>query len=686
MHLIKWTIICVVSLVILLSLIDTFLGKLTLYLLIVFLSTSLIYVRSFLNNRGLYRKLRLPETFFTKSQSEPIDWSDYLPELPSSLAYEAPEYSIDTELATLADKLTENYISSWFKYIGDDPRFVHDVRHIIHAALYKLITVYLPSINVNILISDVVQIINCHLRQIDSGQFECLDRRKQLLAALAHWILSDLGPKELIHLKSIKCSHEQKRDASYHILRRVISHGALANVIDVLAQPQLIISSIMKLVDDTYSRKEEMRKIYLELLDSQSEAAETATAVIPKIVISNTTGNKELTSRQDAEGQEETASSSQQQASKVESNNTSILKTISEKLRLPLSIEHAFSLNRSRANGDQVAEIERGVEVTENSTDLKLISNVRIGDAREITRKGDNFVVYKIVYDGLFEEIESNVNSFKPVSSSIVRKEVVVWHRFSAFVDLHKQLSEDRKMKMYLEKIRSPSKLKTVFESKLEKSITQMRCKFLTEYLNKLCNISVICNSRSFRTFMGYGQDCDEGGNRLPMDASSSQLGARLEKMVSGGFKNVVSAMKKVIPSETYQEGLLASFLSPSVSRRIMVPTMIGDFTDFDDRLRRIQSMDGYCFLFTMKDDSSASYDVTPSPSPLSSSVNSRSGYFSQQNVANNIPNRYKSNKKREDKRSEALIDLLEVLVTQKNQCTWWALTLKVVLTDLLDS
>lgn len=668
---------------ILLSLIDSFLGKLTLYLFIVFLSTSLLYVRSFLKDPCLYRRFRLPERFFSKSHHEPINWSNYLPELPASLVRETLENSLETELATLADKLTENYISSWFKYIGDDPRFVHDVRHMIHAALYKLITVYLPSVSMNILISDVVQIINCHLRQIDSGQFACPERRKQLLAAVAHWILTDLGPKELINLKSIKCSHEQKRDASYHIMRRIISHGALANVVDVLAQPQLIISSIMKLVDDTYSRKEEINKIYLEVLDSQSQCADTATPVIPKIVISNASSCKEQSSRLDVDTNEEAPSTSQG-SSRIEVNS-SILKTISEKLRLPLSIEQAFSLNRSRAGGEQVAEIERGVEVTENSIDLKLISNVRIADSRKITSKGDNFVVYKILYDGLFEEIEANVNSFKPISSSFVRKEMVVWHRFSAFVDLHKQLAEDSKMQMHLKGIRSPSVLKTVFESKLEKSITQRRCKFLADYLNKLTNISVICNSRYFRAFMGYGQDCDESGNRLSLE-TSSQLTQKLGKIVSGGFGNVVSLMKKAFPSEASQDGLLASFWFPTVSRRSMVPTVIGEFTSFDDRLRPIQSMDGYCYLFSMKDDSSGSFDATPSPSPLSASVNSRSGYFSHQRVASNITSKRKSNEKLQDKRSEGLIDLLEVIVTQKNHCTWWALTLKVVLTDILDS
>lgn len=334
--------------------------------------------------------------------------------------------------------------------------------------------------------------------------------------------------------------------------------------------------------------------------------------------------------------------------------------------------------------------MEKGIEATEQTGDLKLISNIRIEDTKKATAKGGSHIIYKIVYDGLFEEIEANINSFKPVCSCIVRKEVVVWHRFSDFVTLHEQLESDRKMRLYLKNIRSPSRLKTVaiFESKLEKSITQMRANFLTKYLNSLASIQVICNSRDFRAFMEYGHDEDDINRRSLLEASSPELTLKLEKMVTGGIKNVVSAVKKVLPTETYQEGLLA-LLSPGPTRNV-VPVITGDFTALDDSLRSMKMSNRLCLLFSTKDDSYSSFDFTPSPSPLSASISSKSSSYFTHNCnsisKNHISKCNPRKRKSQERITEPTIDFVEIIFTQKLQCTWWALAVKVFMYDLLES
>lgn len=338
MNPVAWTSLVVLFLLILVTLVDKTLGRGTFYLFVGIFLTSLAYVRSLLFDQSVRNKLTLPVHLFATSQGATVDWSPYLPQIPQILTTLPSEASLETEVATLADKITENYISSWYQFIGDDPHFVHDVRQIINAALYKLVTEHFPNVDVDALLPDLIKTVNGHMRGQNGEFFADEKNRDQLLSQFSEWILNELGPSDLLQLKSIRCSSSQKRDASYYLLKEILAKGALKGVIDALSEPRVIIRSIIKLL---YGNKEEALTLYLgDIKDGNEivveEDGESSIQVIPKILVSSTTSAKDHSSKVDTHQvlhQEEPVG---QESSK--DSSSSILKTLTEKLRFPLSI------------------------------------------------------------------------------------------------------------------------------------------------------------------------------------------------------------------------------------------------------------------------------------------------------------------------------------------------------------
>lgn len=213
------------------------------------------------------------------------------------------------------------------------------------------------------------------------------------------------------------------------------------------------------------------------------------------------------------------------------------------------------------------------------SDDHRLFQSIRISDTRTVGVKGDFYVEYQVTYDGLFEVIERIVSQEKTVSC-LVRQEVSVWRRFSEFLSLHQTLDGNHALRSWIRNVENPVRLKTVtslFGSKLNRNVTTQRRMFLVRYLNRLADIPVVANSPQFRTFMGYETHTSGSRGNLTSRSSAlkSMISSRLDKVITDGIRGAVSIIRTVIPIESYQDGYLARFSSPSAGPRI--ETQFGD-------------------------------------------------------------------------------------------------------------
>lgn len=202
--------------------------------------------------------------------------------------------------------------------------------------------------------------------------------------------------------------------------------------------------------------------------------------------------------------------------------------------------------------------LEMGLNVDDDQfSRIQLFANIRIPEAHEAGTRGDKFIVYTVVYDGLFEQVETaGIN--KAAVSCLVRKQVTIYRRFSEFLLLHSKLAQNRTFKSLLRNIRDPFKLKSysVFKSKVGKSLTDLRKSFLALYLNELASIDLLENSQEFREFLSY--EATDGPvnfvSGIVKDISSLIVPLRIDKVIVGGFKGAVSLIKTVFPIEPLTE------------------------------------------------------------------------------------------------------------------------------------
>lgn len=254
-----------------------------------------------------------------------------------------------------------------------------------------------------------------------------------------------------------------------------------------------------------------------------------------------------------------------------------------------------------RQSLDNDTGLEKGVDVSALD-EYKLFDNIRILETRIMGSKGDHYISYRIVYDGLFEVVEI-VASSKKTASCLMHQEVFVWKRFSEFISFHQKLESNPMLRPHIKKLENPSKMKTVHSiiggaSKLGAAVTSQRVRFLLKYLKTIINLPIVCSSLELRAFLDY----DSTGQTKPGPSTTSGplTTLRLERLVSQGVREAVNLLKNVFPIDSYQEGGLATLFSSGSSSNVRqkIDTLYGAESLLTDCLVTFKSSKHFHDLF----------------------------------------------------------------------------------------
>lgn len=219
--------------------------------------------------------------------------------------------------------------------------------------------------------------------------------------------------------------------------------------------------------------------------------------------------------------------------------------------------------------------------------------------------RSDHYIAYKIVYDGLFEVLET-IPSTRSTASCLVRQESFVWKRFSEFLTLHQKLEANPQLRLIIRSIEGPSKMKTVTSmlgSKVGRTVTEQRVKFLVMYLRQLISIMPVCNSLEMRNFLEY--DISRPETRSSSLMSSLLLPLRLDKVITDGIKGAVSVIKNVLPLDSVQDGYFNIFASHPI--RPEIKTRFGGEPILTDCLLSFQNSKGFLQLIRAVSDADSS-------------------------------------------------------------------------------
>lgn len=255
-----------------------------------------------------------------------------------------------------------------------------------------------------------------------------------------------------------------------------------------------------------------------------------------------------------------------------------------------------------RPSFDLDTGVEKGIDVAE---DNRLFSNIKITETRIMGHRSDHYIAYKIVYDGLFEVLET-IPSTRSTASCLVRQESFVWKRFSEFLTLHQKLEANPQLRLIIRSMEGPSKMKTVTSmlgSKVGRTVTEQRVKFLVMYLRQLISITPVCNSLEMRNFLEYDITRPEPPSSSLM--SSLLLPLRLDKVITDGIKGAVSVIKNVLPLDSVQDGYFNIFASHSI--RPEIKTRFGGESILTDCLLSFQNSKGLLQLIRAVSDADSS-------------------------------------------------------------------------------
>lgn len=508
--------------------------------------------------------------------------------------------SIEAELETISKLVCKNYVKSWCQAlkIQTEVTMIEGER-LLKQFLENISNEFLIHLDVKSCLPDLIDCLTQHILETDRDEVDHywqdnddpsvmvneLRENEAAIEGIVNTILLRCLPYEVKtlmnspgdQLKPSFTGIDKNASSIYLMIQELLLHGFVFPVISILSEPDLLNRATLEFCQEanndnnTFNKKKQNTRHRSssqiksdtsstfddKLFESRNILPDTKSNMILRRSLSQ---SNIILSRESSLHLESLAISTPGSVSPITAHPLQFQRSEDDSL-------HGF--NRSLGL-DHDTGLERGIDVSVNEED-RLFSNIRIPETR-ITRgpNGDHYVSYRVVYDALFEVEESIASSKQTTASCLIRKEVFVWRRFSEFVTLHHRLeSNPVTSQAAITGLENPSKMKTLHSmlgvSKLSRTITGQRVRFLQRYLRNLIRLPGVCNSPEVRSFLDYDSpDTDSKVKSVVTERSLLPLG--LDRLVSQGLREAVNVIKNVFPIDSYQEGGLATLFSSSIT------------------------------------------------------------------------------------------------------------------------
>lgn len=544
---------------------------------------------------------------------------------------------IQDEIKIVTKLITQIYVKSWCDSLEiSDKVVMKEGERILTTFLEKLSQEFLSRLNLESFLPELIDSFTKHLTDSwaeNSGDSDdpalVISKIKDLesmLQDVVNDILMSCAPDDLnrimkspLEMKIPNKLAEKSYSAVYLMIQDTLFQGFILPVIHIISEPYLLNKWILQ----SFQSESEQNGLNKYSCDSFHELpCQGFECREDENFISNETANDvALVKRQTSNRQESQITTMDDKMETLKPfkqlypllrecfSSSNLIHFLSRQSCQTIT-EKSSPAKYSRPSLDQETGLEKGVDVSIYEEE-HLFSNIRIPETRIMGPKGDHYISYRIVYDALFQVLET-VASSKQTASCLVRQEISVSKRFSDFVSFHQKLESNPLLRPYVKSLENPSKMKTVSSmmggaSKLGRTVTSQRVSFLLRYLKVVIRLPVVSSSVELRSFLHYDHEAEDTAAGQSV-ALTSLTTLRFDRILSQGVREAVNLLKNVFPTDSYQEGGLATLFSGSnpLNQRQKIDTLYGAESLLTDSLLALKERK---HLFRSCSDLTSSFD-----------------------------------------------------------------------------